>query len=95
MLATSRHRHRLLADTATFFSARHAPCIGCAGMPYDSIADLPEGQTDQYSRHQKHAFLKAFNSALDEYKDESRAFAVAHAAAQRAPRNEPDENNDR
>ena len=63
-------------------------------MPYDSIADLPEGQTDQYSRHQKHAFLKAFNSALDEYKDESRAFAVAHAAAQRAPRDEPDEDKD-
>jgi cation transport regulator len=65
------------------------------GMPYDSIADLPEAQTDQYSRHQKHAFLKAFNSALDEYKDESRAFAVAHSAAQRTPRDEPDEDNGR
>jgi len=57
-----------------------------AGMRYDSISDLPREQTDQYSRHQKQAFLKAFNSALDQYKDESRAFAVAHSAAQRAPR---------
>jgi cation transport regulator len=60
-------------------------------MPYDSISDLPKEQVDQYSTHQKHAFLEAFNSALDQYKDESRAFAVAHSAAQRAPRQEPDE----
>ena len=64
-------------------------------MPYDTIADLPKEQVDQYSTHQKHAFLKAFNSALGEYKDESRAFAVAHSAAQRAPRKEPDEGSDR
>jgi cation transport regulator len=61
-------------------------------MPYESITDLPEEQVDQYSRHQKHAFLKAFNSALEQYGDESRAFAVAHSAAQQAPREEPDEN---
>ena len=54
-------------------------------MPYKSISDLPEAQTDQYNRHQKEAFLKAFNSAHKEYgADESRAFAVAHAAAKRA-----------
>ena len=60
-------------------------------MPYAKISDLPEEQVDQYSTHQKHAFLKAFNSALDQYGDESRAFAVAHAAAQRAPKTDPDE----
>ena len=65
------------------------------GMPYDTISDLPKAQVDQYSTHQKHAFLEAFNSALDEYKDESRAFAVAHSAAQRAPRQEPDKDGDR
>ena len=54
-----------------------------AGMPYDSISDLPREQTDQYSRHQKHAFLKAFNSALDQYQDESRAFAVAWGAVKK------------
>jgi cation transport regulator len=55
-------------------------------MPYRTISDLPEEQVDQYSTHQKHAFLEAFNNAYDEYHgDESRAFATAHAAAQRAP----------
>ena len=55
-------------------------------MPYDKISDLPASQVDQYSHHQKEAFLAAFNKALDEYGgDESRAFAVAHAAAKRTP----------
>jgi cation transport regulator len=55
-------------------------------MPYDKISDLPESQVDQYSHHQKEAFLAAFNNAMDEYGgDESRAFAVAHAAAKRTP----------
>jgi cation transport regulator len=61
-------------------------------MPYKTVSELPREQTDQYSRHQKHAFLKAFNNALQEYGgDESRAFAVAHAAAKRAPKTDPDE----
>ncbi len=54
-------------------------------MPYQTVADLPKAQTDQYTPHQKEAFLKAFNSAYDEYSgDERRAFAVAHSAAKRA-----------
>jgi len=54
-------------------------------MPYATIDDLPKAQTDQYSTHQKHAFLEAFNNAYKEYRgDEHRAFAVAHAAAKRA-----------
>ena len=54
-------------------------------MPYRSVADLPKAQTDQYSEHQKRAFLEAFNHAWEQYHhDESRAFAVAHAAAKRA-----------
>jgi cation transport regulator len=54
-------------------------------MPYESIADLPKEQVDQYSDHGKEAFLKAFNSALETYDgDEGRAFAVAHAAAKKA-----------
>jgi cation transport regulator len=56
-------------------------------MPYDRIADLPKSQVDQYSTHQQHAFMEAFNNAYKEYGgDESRAFATAHAAAQKAPR---------
>ena len=54
-------------------------------MPYRSVSDLPRAQTDQYSAHQKEAFLKAFNNAYTEYGgDESRAFAVAHHAAKQA-----------
>jgi cation transport regulator len=54
-------------------------------MPYRTVKDLPEAQTDQYNAHQKEAFLKAFNSAYEQYgRDESRAFAVAHAAAKKA-----------
>ncbi len=54
-------------------------------MPYRTIQDLPHAQVDQYTHHQKEAFLKAFNNAWREYGgDESRAFAVAHAAAKRA-----------
>lgn len=54
-------------------------------MPYKTISELPKAQVDQYSEHQKKAFLEAFNNAYKEYgKDESRAFAVAHHAAQQA-----------
>jgi cation transport regulator len=54
-------------------------------MPYRTVADLPKAQTDQYSPHQKEAFLKAFNNACEQYNhDESRAFAVAHHAAKQA-----------
>lgn len=60
-------------------------------MPYEKVSDLPKEQVDQYSTHQKHAFLKAFNAAMDEYDgDESRAFAVAHSAAKQAPEEEPE-----
>ena len=68
-------------------------------MPYRTIGDLPDAQVDQYSRHQKHAFLEAFNNAYEEYGgDEGRAFATAHAAAQRAPERDDkdeDENGER
>jgi len=54
-------------------------------MPYQSVADLPKAQVDQYDAHQKKAFLEAFNNAFEEYgHDESRAFAVAHHAAKQA-----------
>jgi cation transport regulator len=59
-------------------------------MPYRNIADLPKAQVDQYSEHQKEAFLKAFNNAYEEYgHDEHRAFAVAHHAAQQAGDKKP------
>jgi cation transport regulator len=58
-------------------------------MPYKTLSDLPKAQVDQYTQHQKEAFLKAFNNAYEEYgHDESRAFAVAHHAAKLAGRKE-------
>jgi cation transport regulator len=58
-------------------------------MPYSDISDLPAAQVDQYDRHQKEAFLKAFNNAYEQYgRDESRAFAVAHHAAKQAGKKE-------
>jgi cation transport regulator len=61
-------------------------------MPYEKISDLPAAQVDQYTTHQKNAFLKAFNNAYGEYAgDESRAFAVAHSAAKRAGDKESEE----
>lgn len=64
-------------------------------MPYRKVSDLPEAQVDQYSTHQKHAFLEAFNNAYEEYDgDEGRAFATAHAAAQRAPQRKDDRKDD-
>jgi len=64
-------------------------------MPYRTVADLPKAQVDQYSTHQKHAFLEAFNNAYEEYDgDEGRAFATAHAAAQRAPERKDDRDDD-
>jgi cation transport regulator len=60
-------------------------CKWSEQMPYQTNADLPKEQTDQYDRHQKDAFRQAFNNAYKEYGgDESRAFATAHAAAKRA-----------
>lgn len=56
-------------------------------MPYTSNRSLPKKQTDQYSGHQKSAFREAFNSALKTYGNEKEAFAVAHSAAKRAPKN--------
>jgi len=62
-------------------------------MPYNSVKDLPQAQVDQYDQHQKQAFLKAFNNALEEYGgDEHRAFAVAHSAAKKAGEKEEREN---
>lgn len=54
-------------------------------MPYKTVSELPQSQVDQYDDHQKRAFLKAFNNAYEQYgHDESKAFAVAHAAAKKA-----------
>ena len=54
-------------------------------MPYNTVADLPKAQTDQYNSHQKQAFLKAFNNAYrNTAATKAALFAVAHTAAKKA-----------
>ncbi len=38
-------------------------------MPYEKISDLPEKQVDQYSKHQKEAFFKAYNKPYEAAKN--------------------------
>lgn len=58
-------------------------------MPYADIDDLPSEQVKRYSLSQRRAFLKAFNTAFATHNgDEHKAFAIAHAAAQRVRRPE-------
>ena len=52
-------------------------------MPYQTVDDLPPEVKGRYSGEALRAFLAAFNSAMERYDDESRAFAIAHAAAGR------------
>ena len=59
-------------------------------MPYRSVADLPEAQVDQYSTHQKHAFLEAFNNAFEEYGRRGSRLRDGPRRSQRAPERESD-----
>jgi len=56
-------------------------------MPYATVADLPPAIRRRYGDCAK-VFRGAFNSAYAEHSDESRAFAIAHAAAQRCQQKE-------
>jgi cation transport regulator len=38
-------------------------------MPYDNKADLPDNVKDNLPSHAQEIYLKAFNSAWDEYRD--------------------------
>src|SRR6266566_9517764 len=54
-------------------------------MPYATVSELP-ADVRKLSDHQQHVFLAAFNAALKEHPgDEAKAFAIAHAAASKAP----------
>ena len=78
-LSRSCRHFRSARDRSPTTQARRIPC------PTTASRTLPDEQVDRYDRHQKKAFLEAFNSAYEEYDhDESRAFAVAHNAAKQA-----------
>ena len=56
-------------------------------MPYERLADLPEGVTNNLPKHAQEIYFHAFNSAWEQYKhsqdrrgDENRE-AVAHKVA--------------
>lgn len=52
-------------------------------MPYATTADIPDAAKKKLSPHQQEIFRSAFNNALREYGDESKAFATAWAAAKK------------
>lgn len=52
-------------------------------MPYDKTSDLPDRVKDNLPKHAQEIFLAAFNSASDEYDDESRWFATAWSAVEK------------
>ncbi|MGA4720428.1 ChaB family protein [Fictibacillus nanhaiensis] len=47
-------------------------------MPYDSLKDLPEGVREHLPHHGQEIYKEAFNSALEEYKEEEE---TAHKVA--------------
>ena len=50
-------------------------------MPYDSIAELPDGVKDNVPKHGQEIYKEAFNSAWDQYDhDEARSHRVAWGA---------------
>lgn len=51
-------------------------------MPYDKLSDLPDQVKDNLPKHGQEIFLAAFNSASEQYDDESRWFATAWAAVE-------------
>ena len=52
-------------------------------MPYEQIDDLPPSVKDHLPKHAQEIFRAAFNSALEEYAEEERAFRVAWGAVKR------------
>lgn len=52
-------------------------------MPYGNTSDLPKGVTDNLPQHAQEIYKEAFNSAEDEYGEESRAHRVAWGAVER------------
>jgi cation transport regulator len=56
-------------------------------MPYYNISELPKTKTGRYSQWQKEAFLKAYNTAYEEYgHNRRRAFVAARLTAEGAGR---------
>ena len=51
-------------------------------MPYDKLTELPPA-VKKLSQEEQEAWMKAFNSAYEQYEDEEKAFAVAWSAVRK------------
>jgi cation transport regulator len=51
-------------------------------LPYDRLEDLPESVRDNLPKHAQEIYRAAYNSAEDQYGEESRAHRVAWSAVE-------------
>ncbi|ABG05699.1 ChaB [Rubrobacter xylanophilus DSM 9941] len=51
-------------------------------MPYEKIGDLPDSVRNNLPRHAQEIYKEAFNSAEEQYGEESRAHRVAWSAVE-------------
>lgn len=72
--------------------------LGVIKMPYDKLEDLPERVKDNLPKHAQEIYMKAFNSAWEQYKEpeerrgeESRE-EVSHKVAWSAVKQEYEKN---
>jgi cation transport regulator len=61
-------------------------------MPYEELTDLPDSVKDNLPKHAQEIYRAAFNSAEQQYSEESRAHRVAwNAVEQKYEKNEEGE----
>jgi cation transport regulator len=53
-----------------------------AGVPYKTITQLPDGVKNNLPKHAQEIYKEAFNSAEEQYGEESRAHATAWSAVE-------------
>jgi cation transport regulator len=51
-------------------------------MPYDNLTDLPDSVKNNLPKHAQEIYKEAFNSAEEQYGEESRAHRVAWSAVE-------------
>jgi cation transport regulator len=51
-------------------------------VPYDDLSDLPDSVRNNLPRHAQEIYRAAYNSAEDQYGEESRAHRVAWSAVE-------------
>ncbi len=52
-------------------------------MPYEELSDLPESVRSHLPKHAQEIYRAAYNSAQDQYGEESRAHRVAWSAVEK------------